>query len=365
MIELQQIILREISERGPITAARFMELALYHPRLGYYEKRLDQVGREGDFQTSVSVGPLFGEFLAWRFDRWLESLDETDEPLHLVEAGAHAGQLAGDILQWLQGNRPQLFQRLAYCILEPSAHRRARQSEFLKPFADQVQWFSDWKALQACSGGVRGVIFGNELLDAFPVHRLAWSSEQRTWKELGVGADGERLVWMEREQTPTLCPSLKHTNALSEIFPDGFIVEVSPNALSWWTDAANALQAGHLVAIDYGFEAEELLSPERPRGTLRGYRNHAYVDDLLADPGEQDLTAHVNWTALRAAGESCGLQTEITSPQGTFLTTILRDRADADPTAANLTPKQIRQFQTLTHPQHFGTRFQVLVQSRK
>ena len=340
-----------------------MALALYHPEHGYYERDLDQVGHEGDFLTSVSVGPLFGALLGWRFAHWLEPLS-ADAACHLVEAGAHQGQLAHDVLTWLLANQPRLLDRTTYCIVEPSARRRERQHEFLHDFADYVRWFTDLEELRTSTGGVRGVIFSNELLDAFPVHRLAWSSAERSWMEQGVAIEDDEFKWTTLGRASDAQPPLQLEDALANVLPDGFTVESSPAAIDWWRQAADSLIAGRLLAFDYGHEAREFFDPARAQGTLRGYRKHAHADNVLAAPGEQDLTAHVNWTAIRDAGEDCGLRTATLTPQGHFLTAALRDQAAADPAAANLTPKQIRQFQTLTHPQHFGTRFQVLVQAR-
>jgi len=340
-----------------------MELALYHPDHGYYERRLDQVGRDGDFLTSVSVGPLFGELLAWRCAEWLRQISP-EAPLQLVEAGAHQGQLARDILGWLRAHRPQLLERVTYFIVEPSARRREQQRPFLNAFAENVKWFANLDELRSYTGGVRGVIFSNELLDAFPAHRLAWSVEQREWIEQGVTTDGDGFTWTPLTGTSDAKPPIEFDDALADVIPDGFTVESSLAALAWWRQASDTLDEGLLLAIDYGLEAREFLDPARAHGTLRGYRNHAHADNVLADPGGQDLTTHVNWTAIRDAGENAGLQTVTLSPQGHFLTTVLRDQAAADPAAANLTPKKIRQFQTLTHPQHFGARFQVLVQRK-
>jgi SAM-dependent MidA family methyltransferase len=361
--ELQQIILGEISANGPVSCARFMELALYHPVHGYYEKRLDQVGRAGDFQTSVSVGPLFGELLARRFAGWLEPLALSGASVRIVETGAHQGQLAADILLWLKQHRPALADRLRYCILEPSERRRDHQGEFLAAVSKQVDWFPGIGALEAAIGGVHGIFFSNELLDAFPIHRFAWSSRQRAWAELGVGARADELQWTPLTSPTADLPPVPEA-ALASILPDAFTVESSPAAVDWWRRAGNALREGYLVAFDYGLETDEGLDPSRPKGTLRGYRNHSHAHNVLTDPGEQDLTAHVHWKAIRQAGEAVGLHTRSFSTQGTFLTKLLQDLLASNPDSSHLDPKQIRQFQTLTHPQHFGSRFQVLVQSR-
>src|SRR5205823_2938276 len=177
MTEIDKIVRIELERHGIIPFAQFMRLALYCPKFGYYDHLEGRIGRQGDFFTSVSVGPLFGELLAFQFAQWLERL--SGAPLQLVEAGAHDGQLAFDILSWLGQNRPALLGSLQYWIIEPSSRRHGWQKERLENFAHHVRWFKDLDALPP--GGVRGVIFSNELLDAMPVHRLGWDAALGRW----------------------------------------------------------------------------------------------------------------------------------------------------------------------------------------
>jgi SAM-dependent MidA family methyltransferase len=337
-----------------------MELALYCPETGYYEAKKDSIGRGGDFITSVSVGPMFGELLAWQFAGWLQNLPGENHRPAIVEAGAHQGTLAGDILGWLQKNRTELFGRLEYVIVEPSPQRREWQRQTLGAFAPRVRWVAGLGG--AAAERFRGIIFSNELLDAFPVRRFGWDAGKREWFEWGVALRGDAFGWCQiRNSAPALgglCPP-----ELAAVLPDEYVVETSPAAAGWWRDAAGALAAGKLLTIDYGHAAEETFSPARLRGTLRGYRHHQLADDVLADPGAQDLTAHVNFGAIQRAGEAAGLRTEQFCPQPQFLTRILQ-RATAENLFTRLNAKQVRQFQTLTHPEHLGRAFRVLVQER-
>ena len=223
-----------------------MELALYHPDHGYYQTNDQSIGKAGDFFTSVSVGKVFGELLAFQFAEWLEAFDanelaegsspsssslvprprprkgdsksksrtrtrDEDEddraPLQLVEAGAHDGRLAADILTWLRLHRAELFEQIDYWIIEPSIARQRWQQNTLKEFAPRVRWLRGLpgssssfslspntlkRELQPFSG-VRGVIFSNELLDAMPVHRLGWDTKRQRWFEWGVGWEAHRV----------------------------------------------------------------------------------------------------------------------------------------------------------------------------
>ncbi len=207
------------------------------------------------------------------------------------------------------------------------------------------------------------VVFCNELLDAMPVHRIGWDATKGEWFEWGVSAADGQFVWTRLSQAtagieiPVLPP------ALLAVLPDGFTTEVCPVAVRWWRKAAELPGTHWMMAFDYGLEADERFVPERVAGTLRGYRAHQVVQDVLACPGDQDITAHVNFTELQASGESAGLVTDTFSTQAQFLTCLAAD-AWKDPGFADWTSKQTRQFQTLTHPEHLGRAFKVLVQRR-
>ncbi len=409
-----------------------MELALYCPVYGYYEKEGDTLGRRGDYYTSVSVGPLFGELLAWQFSDWLreghqlvaggQRADQQGTLFDLVEAGAHDGALAKDILAWLKAHRPEIFKQIGYCIVEPSEQRSHRQRETLADFGGKVAWFGALAELKP----VRGIIFSNELLDAFPVHRLGWDAGTREWFEWGVDCRDATFIWsrlsispgtkgllrMKRRGTtdPSLQPSAirkgrgkRHPSrlslnqggenfispklsfpeegkgvsasvlgrvapridpALAAALPEGFTIEVCPAAREWWRQAATLLTWGKLLTIDYGFAADEQFAPERSRGSLRAYQLHQVSDHLLENPGEQDLTAHIDFGALQSIGEAQGLRTEAFHTQAQFLTDIAARIWDRERGLEEWTAQTKRQFQTLTHPEHLGRAFRILVQSR-
>jgi len=339
-----------------------MELALYCPEIGYYERTNEVVGKGGDFVTSVSCGSLFGQLLASQFASWCEDFSGS---VQWVEAGAHDGRLAADVLAATRERSPKLFERLEYCLIEPSERRQDWQRKRLEPYGEQVKWFRSFEKLMP--DGINGVVFSNELLDAFPVHRLGWDAGDKRWMEWGVGCIGGRFEWREinessRDWSADLAAAgFDIPPELAAVLPDGFIVEVSPEAGRWWRDAAQVLRHGRLMTIDYGLRAEQFLMPERSSGTLRSYRRHAVGNDLLSAPGEQDLTAHVNFSQLIRAGERAGLRTEALTSQPEFLANLAqRMWCNSNPP----TSAQIRQFQTLTHPEHLGRAFKVLVQSR-
>ena len=387
MNPLQDLIRAEIGATGPIPFARFMELSLYCPEYGYYERIGNIIGRCGDFFTSASVGRLFGELLAFQFAQWLDRI--ADSPRHpattndrfhcvrLLEAGAHDGRLAEDILGWIETRRAPLFENLEYWILEPSGRRRDAQRKTLRGHLSKVRWYDSWQALPA--PGFCGVMFSNELLDAFPVHRLGWDAGTRNWFEWGVGLQRDKFVWIH---LPKLSPGVEThllengpdprcrgshhpmPRGLAEVLPDDFTIEVCPAAVDWWRRAAGVLRRGRLLTFDYGLSAEEFLLPRRARGTLRAFYRHQWNDDVLLRTGLQDLTSHVDFTALRSAGESAGLKTGGFDTQTAFLTRIAEATWKDPPAFGEWDSSRVRQFQTLTHPEHMGRAFRVLVQKR-
>jgi len=355
LAELELRLRQAVAEAptGVLPFEDFMRRALYEPELGYYERTTRQVGREGDFYTSVSVGPLFGELLAFQFSDWMNSLGSAP---CLVEVGAHDGKLARDILKWFQVWRPAQFECLTYRVVEPSPIRRQRQAAQLAEFPNHVQWFEAMPPTE-------GIVFSNELLDAFPVRPVRWEAARRSWLEVGVTWDEGRFRetnFARRASTPV--PELP--DVLLAVLPEGFTTEFSPAAESWWENTAQSLRQGHLVAVDYGLTDAEFFLPQRVNGTRRGYRQHRFVDDLLARPGDCDLTAHVNFTRIAAAGERHGLVTRELVAQQTWLTGVLQQTLAQPERFEAWDARRSRQFQTLTHPEHLGRGFRRLVQSR-
>lgn len=401
MKEINDLLRREIAEHGPISMARFMEVALYCPNLGYYERDPGVIGFRGDFYTAPSIGPIFGQLLAGQFACWLNHLVKV--PWHFVEAGAHDGTLAATILNWLGKNRPATLERLTYWIIEPSTKRRSWQQRKLEALAGKIQWVESLAELGSGSSGARlhGVIFSNEFLDAFPIHRAQWDASARTWFECGVTLQGDRFTFARLSQPMIDIPAelaqagFQIPHQLAEVLPDRYTIDLSPAARQWWKEAAQILVSGKLMAIDYGGTTDELLIPERTSGTLRAYYKQRICDDPLAQPGDQDLTAHVNFTQLQRVGEAAGLQTDlagsnVNAARDAQSAAVLSDeRAKQIPAAAGSAGRplwsqeeffsnliknaaadqwsrpDIRQFQQLTHPAQMGRPFRVLVQSRR
>jgi SAM-dependent MidA family methyltransferase len=365
MNEISQLLRQEIATHGAISFARFMEIALYCPKIGYYERDSGLIGLAGQFYTSPSLGPLFGQLLATQFAFW--SLERRFEDLRWVEGGAHDGTMALAILEWLGKNRPALLERLTYVIVEPSVTRRGWQEQKLAGFTGRVKWVESLAELKR--PGVTGVIFSNELIDSFPIQRICWDRSRLQWHERGVALRDNDFVWVRLQRSNVeIQAELKRAGIfispeLLTVLPDGFTIDLSPGATDWWKGAAEALTAGKLMTIDYGYTGEELLAPERSQGTARAYFAQRASDDLLANPGEQDLTAHINFSQLQRVGEGAGLKTEMLVEQERFLSLIFQRDLEYGNTD-RWSAAELRQFHSLTHPEHLGKRFRVLVQSR-
>lgn len=336
-----------------------MELALYCPVCGFYEKENDTIGRRGDYYTSVSVGSLLGELLAFQFAAWLVKIERPK----IVEAGAHDGKLAKDILRWLQLRQPEFAAHVEYWIIEPSARRQQWQRMTLKEFLPRVHWLESLKEIPPSK--IHGLFFSNELLDAMPVHRLGWDAQRREWFEWGVALSADKFLWTRLPQSDQASRFLLRVpTELLDKLPDGFATEVCPAAEQWWSEAARLIERGRLLTFDYGLVEAEVFAPHRAQGTLRAYHRHHVGNDVLAVAGEQDLTAHINFTDIQRAGEAVGLHTEALTTQEQFLTAIAGRAWQAGSDFGAWTENHTRQFRTLTHPEYLGCAFRVLVQAR-
>jgi len=360
-----------------ISFADFMAIALYDPDYGYYATTGSAIGTAGDFYTSPHLGADFGELLAEQFVELWHLLD-TPHPFTLVEMGAGQGILAADVLRYLYRQHYDCFEAVDYVLVEVSAAMRAEQQRRLKPLADsgQVRWCS-WEELPPNS--VTGCFFSNELVDAFPVHQVAIAQGQL--REVYVTLAPESAT----DATPRFAETLGElsTPALAEYFqlvgvdlpsdryPDGYRTEVNLAALDWVKTVADRLHRGYMITIDYGYPAQRYYSPTRTTGTLQCYYQHAHHSNPYLHIGRQDLTAHVDFTALERQGDRCGLETLGFVPQGLFLMALgLGDRLASlsypEPgTEVNLTALLQRRdrLQALIDPLRLGS-FGVLVQGK-
>ncbi len=348
---LQEILRARIASCGPLRFPEFMAAALYDPVHGYYARGIRQVGRAGDFFTSVSVGPLLGKLLARRF---LAFWRDAGLPTRwrVIECGAHDGSLAADVLDGLRELDAFAFDALEYVITEPLATLRARQAEKLRGFAERCRIVPDLAPL--ADDPLPGIAHGNEVLDALPCHLLVRRNDK--WLERAVGWSEGGYAWVETEIAgPGLASAAER---LGEGFPDGYRTEVRTCYHDFLAAPSRALRGGLMLWVDYGFERSEYYEPSRHEGTLRTFSRHRAGDDPLDDPGGRDISVHVDFTAVAEAARDLGWQARALRSQGAWLTEIAREWLLA--MEGRPQPVLLRQFQTLTHPAQLGAQFQVL-----
>lgn len=299
-----------------MTLARFMELALYHPEHGYYLAPERKPGRAGDFLTSPEASPLFGITIARQIVECWERL-ERPAAFSIREYGSGVGGLAYDILAGLSELEPALFGQIQYRLVE---RNRYRQAEALTAFRDVGLIDRVVDESDATLGPITGVILANEVADAFPAHRLVY--EDGEFREAYVVPDGDGFGFETEELSPE--GQVAARTLLDEgVEPvEGGVYDVSPAAAVWFREACRDIERGYAFVIDYGYEVSELYRDHRLQGTLRGYREHTATDDPFVRIGEQDLTVHVDFTALRRAGEAAGMTFAGLTTQGAFLASL-------------------------------------------
>jgi SAM-dependent MidA family methyltransferase len=317
--KLQQILVAQINDspHQRITFAEYMELVLYHQQYGYYNSGVVSIGAKGDFFTSASLGKDFGELIAVQLQEMWQNLG-CPNPFYVVEMGAGNGQLAQDILGFIQNNNQQFIQALKYIIVERSPALRQVQQELLKPFTALDLTWKNWSDI--ADDSITGCFFSNELIDAFPVHLI--TKQQQQLQEVYLSLEQEQL-------TQTIAPlsttkineyfDLVGINLLEKEYPDDYLTEVNLDALDWLATVAVKLQRGYILTIDYGYTADKYYRPARSQGTLQCYYQHRRHNNPYVNLGYQDLTAHVDFTALQRQGELCNLKTIGFTQQGLFL----------------------------------------------
>lgn len=343
---LSAAIIEDIARHdGWISFARYMELVLYTPALGYYSGGSTKLGKDGDFTTAPEITPLFGAALATVVAPIL-----TQSAPNILEFGAGTGKLARDVLTELQRSGVHVEQ---YAIVDLSGELRARQQELLRDFPE-VQW------LDALPSSFSGAILGNEVLDAMPIHLLIKGEQE--WLERGVAFDGGSFVFAD-------CPAAAHLLAQipdAQSLPIGYLTEVHPQASAFISTLGAVLKKGAAILIDYGFSANEYYHPQRDQGTLMcHYRHYAHPDPFYL-PGLQDVTAHVDFTAMARAAIGSGLDVLCYASQAAFLLQagigelLLR----TDPASAKQFLPQSNALQKLVSPAEMGELFKVLVIGR-
>ncbi len=359
--ELIAAIRSEIAASGPIPFVRFMELALYHPQFGYYmrsaEPAQERIGWRGDFYTSSDVHPILGQALAKQAEQMYRLLG-CPHPFTIVEMGPGKGLLAKQILTTCAHRYGSFFQHLRYVLIDRSPAMRELQRGNLAPWLDRpdlVAWMDDPADLD--SHGVTGLFFSNELLDSFPVHRVQVTSKgiEELWVDY---RDGKFIECLMPLSSDTLAHRLRHVSA---DWPEGYRTEINLRASDWMKEVAQRLDRGFVLTIDYGHSARDLYRPDRKRGTFLCYFRQSINDDPFLRVGDQDMTAHVDFSGLAEIGEGQKLRTTGFTNQMSFLMGLGVEQMIAE------LEQDSPQFTAAIHllrPHGMGTTFKVLIQHK-
>jgi SAM-dependent MidA family methyltransferase len=352
---LRQKIGREIRERGPIPFSRYMELSLYDPKLGYYSRNAEQFGKAGDFYTSSDVHAVFGRLLARQFEEMWRVLG-SPKRIEVVELGPGRGLFAQDVLSWGEKKFPEFFSALRYVLFESSPVLRRRIETTLRDFLDsgKAELRADLPATDEVNKGDT-IVFANEFFDALPVDALSTKGALRidavddrfieTWTQ----ASAEEMEFVDRHSVHPEVDERVEVNLAAQRFMDGI---------------AGGMQRGFMIVIDYGYTREEQLAG-RHRGTVKALRQHSVCANPYEAPGEQDITADVNFSALAASAEKHGMQTHKLITQSQFLLGIGEANEFGDAFRECRMPQErakvALQLKHLVTPAGMGESFQVLV----
>jgi SAM-dependent MidA family methyltransferase len=331
---------------GWLDFARYMELALYAPGLGYYSAGSTKLGAAGDFVTAPELGRSFGRAVALTLDAELAALGARD----VVELGAGSGALAAQLLDTFA----KLGRDVRYWILEPSADLRQRQQRALEPYADRVQWLDRLPAAP-----LTAVVVGNEVLDALPVVRFTMEAGEP--KALGVVAGEEGVGWGAGRAMPELTAVVRHIeNTLQRALPDGYRSELCLLLPGWFRALGAMLERGSLLLADYGLVRFEYYHEQRADGTLVCHYRHRVHGDPFVYPGLQDITAWVDFSACAEAAAAAGFEVAGFTTQGHYLLNVLA--ALPPELAVDLkSPREQSALKTLILPGEMGERFKVLL----
>jgi SAM-dependent MidA family methyltransferase len=355
---LAELLAERIRRFGPITFADFMRECLYHPVHGYYSKAESK--RFADYYTSVDVHPIFARLLARQFAEMWESLGRPQE-FTLVEAGAGVGRFAVQVLDFCRAKFPGFYDALRYVAVERSASRREQTTIATKRHATAGRFRASAEVPPHIAVGC---FFSNELVDALPVHRVVMDGG--ALKEILVDFRDGRFVGLVAPLST--CAITEYFAAQGIALCEGQHAEAGLEACDWISEIGRRLARGYVLTIDFGHPASDLFDDHHMRGTLLAYQNHRVSEEYYASPGKQDLTAHVNFTALESWGKRSGLETAGLTSQTAFLLPLgqgneFADLYDEGQSEAERTKARL-QLKTLIHPEGMGERFQVLVQRK-
>ena len=317
---LYKIVLEKIrqSPKSQLTFAEYMDLVLYEPQYGYYSSGAVAIGAAGDFFTAVSLGKDFGELLSIQFFEMWQNLHCPND-FYLVEMGAGNGDLTKDIINYLQINHPNFLKVINYIIIEKSTSLRKIQQQKLANYNQKINltWKS-WSEIP--EDNLIGCFFSNELVDAFPVHQIIINHQ--SLQEVFIAEQEGKIIEISDSLSTVRLQEyfdLVNIKINQHDYPQNYRSEVNLTALDWLETIAHKLKQGYLLTIDYGYQASKYHHPQRSQGTLKCYYQHRHHNNPYVNLGRQDITTHVNFTALENQGKKLGLEIVGFTKQAMFL----------------------------------------------
>ncbi|MCI4625696.1 MAG: SAM-dependent methyltransferase [Candidatus Magnetoovum sp. WYHC-5] len=309
---LKTKIVEKIKHQGPLSFHNYMDMALYYPDYGYYTSKETEIGKEGDFFTSAHLHPIFGQLIGQQIEQMWQLMGKPIE-FFIVEFGAGKGYLFYDLINTQTNDK--FIKALKYVIIEKNPHMIAKQAKLLTPYIEKIQWLSSIKEL----GSFSGCVLANELIDAFPIHLI--ERKNNSTNEIYLDYQTDKFVEILKLINNNY---LKEFNI--ELPPNNYKTEINLALKDWLSDLATYLIDGFIFIIDYGYPAWEYYSPERNRGTLLCYYKHKINENPYINIGKQDITTHVNFTAIHKWAQSLNFQTLGYCTQGNFLISMEIDK---------------------------------------
>jgi len=334
---------------GPISFKEFMNMSLYDPDYGYYTSPDTEIGCGGDFYTSAHLHAIFGAMIGKQIEEMWSFMKEPSE-FYIVEIGAGKGYLASDMLNYLR--KKKFFEALRYMIIEINPTMKKNQEKMLKPFIEKVAWIPSLHEIR----NLTGCILSNELIDSFPVHLI--QVDGHIVKEIFVDVRKDDFYEMHSLCGPEI---LDYTKEFEIPLLDGYRTEVNLLIKEWLKEVSQVLQEGFILTIDYGYPSWDYYAPQRRRGTLLCFYQHKVNENPYQHTGKQDITAHVNFSALKKWGEEYGLRAICYCPQGTFLVSLRMDDV-LNEIQQDDCPFEISKIKGLILPEGMGESHKVLIQ---
>ncbi|MDR4507688.1 MAG: SAM-dependent methyltransferase [Candidatus Brocadiaceae bacterium] len=357
MQNVKDILIGKIGKKGKITFAEFMSTALYHPEYGYYNTNTKRVGKHGDYYTSPTVHAVFGELIAKQLEEMWSIMGKG--VFTVVEMGANAGWLCYDIMRCIMKEFQQLYEQIQYIIVESNSYATEKQRLLLNPLGlaeEKVSWHTYTKSGFSFDS-IQGCFLANEFIDALPVHR--YTVKKGIFNEIFIGYNGVNFCEIENEvflQT--------FSNYLKENFihlEENQRFEINFDAAIWLKHVAEKLTKGFIITIDYGDTADRIYGGNYKEGTLRCYYKHTVNQDYHERPGQQDITAHVDFTHMMKAGEEADLHVTGFTKQGHYLIALgILERLNKTGNDVNT----ILKAKNLFHPEGMGDIFKILIQHK-